>query len=78
MNVTLDQARTLDAFAREGTLQAAAKRLSKGHPAVLYALKQLEQQTGLAEFLHPGNHGKHHTDAAHGAGPENGAELGLE
>ena len=50
MNVTLDQARTLDAFAREGTLQAAAKRLHKGHPAVLYALKQLEQQTGLALF----------------------------
>ncbi|MDP1829544.1 MAG: LysR family transcriptional regulator [Archangium sp.] len=50
MNVTLDQARTLDAFAREGTLQAAAKRLHKGHPAVLYALKQLEHQTGLALF----------------------------
>ncbi len=50
MNVTIDQARTLDAFAREGTLQAAAKRLHKGHPAVLYALKQLEQQTGLELF----------------------------
>ena len=50
MNVTLDQARTLDAFAREGTLQAAAKRLHKGHPAVLYALKQLEHQTGLGLF----------------------------
>jgi DNA-binding transcriptional LysR family regulator len=50
MNVTLDQARTLDAFARAGTLQAAAKRLHKGHPAVLYALKQLEQQTGLSLF----------------------------
>lgn len=50
MNVTLDQARTLDAFAKEGTLQAAAKRLHKGHPAVLYALKQLEQQTGLTLF----------------------------
>lgn len=50
MNVTLDQARTLDAFAREGTLQATAKRLHKGHPAVLYALKQLEQQTGLMLF----------------------------
>ena len=50
MNVTLDQARTLDAFAREGTLQAAAKRLHKGHPAVMYALKQLEQQTGLSLF----------------------------
>lgn len=50
MNVTLDQARTLDAFAREGTLQAAAKRLHKGHPAVLYALKHLEAQTGLTLF----------------------------
>ncbi|MFZ5442355.1 MAG: LysR family transcriptional regulator [Myxococcota bacterium] len=50
MNVTLDQARTLDAFAKEGTLQAAARRLHKGHPAVLYALKQLEQQTGLSLF----------------------------
>jgi DNA-binding transcriptional LysR family regulator len=50
MNVTLDQARTLDAFAREGTLQAAARRLHKGHPTVLYALKQLEQQTGLELF----------------------------
>lgn len=50
MNVTLDQARTLDAFAKEGTLQAAARRLHKGHPAVLYALKQLEQQTALSLF----------------------------
>ncbi|MBL8916562.1 MAG: LysR family transcriptional regulator, partial [Archangium sp.] len=41
LDVTLEQARTLDAFAREGTLQAAAKRLHKTHPAVLYALKQL-------------------------------------
>lgn len=48
MNITLDQARTLDAFAREGTLQAAAKKLNKGHPSVLYALKGLEQQTGLS------------------------------
>ncbi|MDP2269091.1 MAG: LysR family transcriptional regulator [Archangium sp.] len=50
MNITLDQARTLDAFSREGTLQAAARKLHKGHPAVLYALKQLELQTGLALF----------------------------
>lgn len=48
MQITLEQARTLDALAREGTLQAAATRLRKGHPAVLYALKQLEQQTGIA------------------------------
>lgn len=50
MNVTLEQARTLDAFAREKTLQAAARALHKGHPAVLYALKQLEAQTGLTLF----------------------------
>lgn len=50
MNVTLEQARTLDAFARAGTLQAAAKTLHKAHSAVLYALKQLETQTGLSLF----------------------------
>lgn len=50
LNVTIDQARTLDAFAREGTLQAAAARLHKTHPAVLYALKQLEAQTQLGLF----------------------------
>jgi DNA-binding transcriptional LysR family regulator len=47
MHVTLDQARALDAFARTGTFQAAAKELHKVHTAVLYALKQLESQTGL-------------------------------
>jgi DNA-binding transcriptional LysR family regulator len=50
MHVTLDQARALDAFARTGTFQAAAKELHKVHTAVLYALKQLEAQTGLELF----------------------------
>jgi DNA-binding transcriptional LysR family regulator len=50
MHVTLDQARALDAFARTGTFQAAAKELRKVHTAVLYALKQLETQTGLELF----------------------------
>lgn len=50
MHVTLDQARALDAFARTGTFQAAAKELHKVHTAVLYALKQLESQTGLSLF----------------------------
>jgi DNA-binding transcriptional LysR family regulator len=50
MHVTLDQARALDAFARTGTFQAAAKELHKVHTAVLYALKQLEVQTGLSLF----------------------------
>lgn len=47
MNVTLEQARALDALAREGTLQKAARVLHKGHTAVLYALGGLEAQTGL-------------------------------
>ncbi|MFT3713319.1 MAG: LysR family transcriptional regulator [Archangium sp.] len=50
LDVTLEQARTLDAFSRERTLQAAAKRLHKTHSSVLYALKQLETQTGLGLF----------------------------
>jgi DNA-binding transcriptional LysR family regulator len=50
MHITLEQARTLDAFAKAGTLQAAAKSLHKAHSAVLYALKQLETQTGLVLF----------------------------
>lgn len=48
MNVTLEQARTLDAFAAAGSLQGAARAMHKAHSAVLYALKQLEAQTGLA------------------------------
>lgn len=48
MQVTLDQARALDALAREGTFAKAAAALGKAHTAVLYALRGLEQQTGLA------------------------------
>jgi DNA-binding transcriptional LysR family regulator len=47
MNVTLEQARALDALDREGTLQRAAAALRKGHTALLYALGQLEAQCGL-------------------------------
>jgi DNA-binding transcriptional LysR family regulator len=47
MNITLDQARALDALDRHGTLVLAAAALHKGHPAVLYALRQLETQAGL-------------------------------
>jgi DNA-binding transcriptional LysR family regulator len=45
--VTLEQARALDALARHGTFTAAAAALRKGHTAVLYALRTLEEQTGL-------------------------------
>lgn len=48
MQVTLDQARALDALARGGTFAKAAAALGKAHTAVLYALRGLEQQTGLA------------------------------
>jgi DNA-binding transcriptional LysR family regulator len=47
MAVTLEQARALDAFERLGTFARAAKELHKGHTAVLYALRTLEEQTGL-------------------------------
>lgn len=48
VQVTLDQLRALEAIDRHGTLVAAGKALHKAHTAVLYALGQLEAQTGLA------------------------------
>jgi DNA-binding transcriptional LysR family regulator len=48
MAITLEWARALDALDRAGTLVGAAAQLHKGHTAVLYALGQLEAQTGLA------------------------------
>ena len=47
MPVTLEQARALDALARAGTFAKAAAELHKGHTAVVYALRSLEEQTGL-------------------------------
>ncbi|MGA9524667.1 MAG: LysR family transcriptional regulator [Myxococcaceae bacterium] len=47
MHVTLEQARALDALARHGTFQGAAKALHKVHTAVLYAIRGLEAQCGL-------------------------------
>jgi DNA-binding transcriptional LysR family regulator len=48
MSITLDQARALDALSRHGTFARAATALRKRHTAVLYALKSLEEQTGLS------------------------------
>lgn len=48
VEITLDQARALDALARHGTFAKAAASLHKQHTAVLYALKGLEAQTGLS------------------------------
>lgn len=47
MNITLDQARALDALDRHGTLVNAGLALGKGHPAILHALRQMERQAGL-------------------------------
>jgi DNA-binding transcriptional LysR family regulator len=50
MEITLDQAKALDAVANFGTIQKAAKALNKGHSAVLYSIKSLEEQTRLKLF----------------------------
>jgi DNA-binding transcriptional LysR family regulator len=47
MSITLEQARALDALDRHKTYQAAAKALHKAHSAVLFAVRSLEDQTGL-------------------------------
>jgi DNA-binding transcriptional LysR family regulator len=47
MNITLEQARTLSAVARLGSFAKAAAELRKVHTAVLYAVKQLEEEVGL-------------------------------
>src|SRR5690606_27810327 len=47
MNVTLEQARCLDALARKQTFVEAGKELARTHTAVMYAVRGLEEQTGL-------------------------------
>jgi DNA-binding transcriptional LysR family regulator len=47
VNITLDQAEALDAVARLGTYQKAAEELHKGHSAIMYLLRNLEEQVGL-------------------------------
>lgn len=47
MNITLDQARALDAVARLGSFSKAATELARVHTAVIYAVNQLEQAVGL-------------------------------
>lgn len=50
MNITLEQARTLDAVARHGSFAKAAAALHKVHSAVVYSLKGLEDAVGVALF----------------------------
>ncbi len=47
LGITLEQARALDALARRGTFIAAAAELRRGHTAVLYAIKTLEDVLGF-------------------------------
>lgn len=47
MNITIDQARALQAVALHGTLQAAAESLNKGHSTLLYLLKTMESHLNL-------------------------------
>ena len=50
MDITLEQAKAFDAIARFGTIQKAAKSLNKGHSAIMYLVKTLEDQTHLKLF----------------------------
>lgn len=50
MNITIDQAEAFDAVVKYGTIQKAAKSLHKGHSAVMYLIKSLEDQTQLKLF----------------------------
>ncbi len=47
MNITLDQALCYCALIEEGSFQAAAKKLRRSHPAVVYAVKLFERQCGV-------------------------------
>lgn len=50
MDVTLEQARTLDAVVRHGSYTKAAKALHKVHSAVIYGVKGLEAAVGFELF----------------------------
>lgn len=50
MKFTLAELQCLDAVVSEGSLQAAAARLHRSHPAVHAALRKLESSTGVTLF----------------------------
>lgn len=50
LNITLEQARTLDAVARHGSYARAAAELHKVHSAVIYGVQSLEAAIGLPLF----------------------------
>lgn len=50
LNITLEQARTLDAVVRHGSFAKAAAELHKVHSAVIYGVQSLEAAIGLPLF----------------------------
>lgn len=58
MDLTLEQAKVFDSVARLGTLQRAASEMNKGHSAIVYSLKALEEQTGVSLFDRSGYRNK--------------------
>lgn len=48
VEVTLEQARALDALERTGTFARAAQELRRGHTSVLYLIRTLEDSLGFA------------------------------
>ncbi len=50
MNITLDQAKAFLSVVEDGTIQKAAKSLNKGHSAIVYLIKSLEEQLQIPLF----------------------------
>jgi len=50
MNISLDQARVLEAVAETGSFSRAAKKLGKSHSAIAYSIRMIEEQTQIEIF----------------------------
>ncbi|MCB9073164.1 MAG: LysR family transcriptional regulator [Bdellovibrionaceae bacterium] len=57
-DITIEQAKALEAVVRLGTIQKAATELNKGHSAILYSLKNLEEQLKVKLFDRSGHRNK--------------------
>jgi len=55
MNLTLDQIRSLEAIATEGSFAAAARGLNKAQSAISYDIRQLETNLGIPLFDRSGH-----------------------
>lgn len=50
INISLDQARVLEAVAEAGSFSRAAKKLGKSHSAIAYSIRMIEEQTRIEIF----------------------------